>query len=220
MSAISRLRRLPYRVGRRFGSADHSRFFGCDLENLSGVPCPEGLVAVQLAERDLLGYFGEENCLDDTHVCWLRDEVAICYAVLDGTTLAGFAWIGFGDVPGELNHNGHPDTQLPVFLPANMGFVSHVFVLPAYRGQRLYAALLSFAAESLPALGIDKLVLTTECTNTSALCSVRRMGFETLGEAWIMKLGPFCTVGYPPQPFFGGVRTGRFAGDPHERSNG
>ncbi|EMI24725.1 MAG: N-acetyltransferase [Rhodopirellula sp.] len=204
---------------RRFAIANQTLFFGCELVSLSGVPCPEGLTAVQWSENDLLQHQGEEHYLDESHATWLGDGRAICFAVMDEEKLAGFAWIALGDVPGEMNHDGHPDTQLPLFLPDDTGFVFHVFILPAYRGQRLYAALMSYAAEQLPDHGVGKLLLTTECTNRSALRSVNRMGFREVGRAWLIKVGPICSVGYPEQPFFGGVRTGAYVGDLHERIN-
>ena len=45
------------------------------------------------------------------------------------------------------------------------------------------------------------------------------MGFREVGRAWLIKVGPICSVGYPEQPFFGGVRTGAYVGDLHERIN-
>jgi len=213
MPFFSRLNQLPYRVMRRFAIANQTLFFGCNLESLSRVPCPEGLAVVQWSENDLLQHQGEEHYLDESHATWLRDGQAICFAVMDEDRLAGFAWFALGDVPGEMNHDGHPDTQLPLFLPDDTCFVFHVFILPAYRGRRLYAALMSYAAEQLPDRGVRKLLLTTECTNRSALRSVNRMGFREVGKAWLVKIGPLYGAGYPDQPFFGEVRTGRYAGD-------
>ena len=219
MSFLTRMKQLPYRAMRRFAIANQTLFFGCELAHLSGAPCPKGLVVVQWSEGDLRQHLAEEHYLDESHTVWLRDDQAICFAVMDGERLAGFAWIALGDVPAEMNHDGHPDTQLPLFLPDNTGFVFHVFILPSYRGRRLYAVLMSHVAQQLPTRGIDRLVLTTECTNRSALRSVGRMGFREVGRAWLIKVGPICSVGYPEQPFFGGVRTGAYVGDLHERIN-
>lgn len=213
MPFLTRLKQFPYRVMRRFAIASQTLFFGCEIVSLSGVPCPEGLVVVQWTEGDLRQHLGEEHYLDESHATWLRDGRAICFAVMDEEKLAGFAWIALGDVPGEMNHDGHPGTQLPLFLPDDTGFVFHVFILPAYRGRRLYAVLMSYAAEQLPDHGVRKLLLTTECRNRSALRSVIRMGFREVGKAWLFKVGPLYGTGYPDQPFFGEVRTGRYAGD-------
>lgn len=213
MQFLSHLRLFPYRVMRRFAIANQTLFFGCDLASLSGAPCPKGLAVVQWSENELRQHLGEEHYLDESHAIWLRDGQAICFAVMDEERLAGFAWIALGDVPAEMNHDGHPDTQLPLFLPDDTGFVFHVFILPAYRGRRLYAALMSYAAERLPDHGVLKLLLTTECTNRSALRSVNRMGFREVGKAWLIKAGPLYGVGYPNQPFFGEVHTGRYVGD-------
>ena len=178
MPLLARLKQLPYRVMRRIAIANRTLFFGCDLASLSHFPCPEGLTVVQWTEDDLRQHLGEENYLDEGHAVWLRDDQAVCFAVMDGERLAGFAWIAHGDVPGEMNHDGHPDTQLPLFLPDDTGFVFHVFILPSYRGRRLYAALMSSAAHQLPNRGIEKLVLTTECTNRSATSQRRSDGLS------------------------------------------
>ncbi|QDV47492.1 hypothetical protein Enr13x_74020 [Stieleria neptunia] len=72
---------------------------------------------------------------------------------------------------------------------------------------------MSYAAEQLPDHGVRKLFLTTECTNRSALRSVNRMGFREVGKARLFKDAPLYGAGYPDQPFFGEVPTGRYAGD-------
>lgn len=198
---------------RRFAMANRNIFFGLERSHVSEVPCPEGFVIVSWNAADVREHISEKYYLSEEDAVLIECDKAICFAVNHGESLAGYAWFAFGKVAGEMNFDVHPDTRLSLSLPDDTSFVFHVFVLPAHRGKRLYAALISHALQELQGRGINKLILTTECSNLKALRSVRRMGFQELGQSWLIKIGPLCRAGYPEQPFFGGVRTGKYAGD-------
>ena len=215
MTVIRKLWCLPYRVLRRFGTASVCYFFGSDTETIPTVNLPTPLVVEEMSLARIMRFVSPEHQLDQTHVELIRSDKAECLAVFDEESLAAFLWVAFCDVCGELNHTGNPRTELPLYLPENTAYVFHVLVMPEYRGRRLYGAMMSHLAASLRTRDIERLILTTEWTNESAITSVERMRFKKLGRSSILGIGPISIVRYPKQPFFGDVRLGRYAGDAH-----
>lgn len=136
-----------------------------------------------------------------------------CFAAFHSDCPAGFAGVGFGDIPGEMNHDGKPETGLPIQLADNAAYVFQVLVLPDHRGRRLYAAILSYMADRLQSDGIETLVLTTEGYNHRALKAVDRMGFQNVGRASLFRFGPVCRASYSTLPATSGFRLGRYVGD-------
>jgi ribosomal protein S18 acetylase RimI-like enzyme len=181
MTAFGKLTYLPYRIIRRFGTASVCYFFALETDQVPTLSVPKTLFVEEMSAERLKPFVDQQHGLDESHVELIRCKKAVCFAVFDQESLAAFSWVAFGSVPGELNHTGDPLTALPLSLPQNTGYVFHVLVTPEYRGRRLYGAMMSHLATLLPARGIERLVLTTEWTNASALRSVERMGFKKEG---------------------------------------
>ena len=212
MRFLQRIRHLPYRAMRRLAMVNRNIFFGLDSSSALVGEVPASIAIAQWSADDVRLHVSDDHYLSQDDATLLENGHVVCFAAKSGGVLAGYAWFAVGNVPGELNYDVHPDTRLPLFLPDDTAFVFHVFVTPEFRGKRIYAALIAKASHELSTRGISKLVLTTEACNESALRSVRRMGFTEIGQSWLFKVGPFCRDGYPQQPFFGGVRTGTYAG--------
>ena len=208
------LRWLPYRAMRRLAVANICQFYQSPIDQMPRTPIPDGYtidscssdrlrshahaLEYQIPERDL-------EMLDAGH--------ARCFTAFQANSLAGFAWVAFGDIPGRMNHDGKPETGLPIQLSDDAAFVFQVLVLPAYRGRRLYAAIMSQMADQLQTDGIQTLVLTTEGSNQRALKAVDRMGFQNVAQASLFRLGPLCRAKYPTLPNEIGFTIGRYVGD-------
>lgn len=214
MKLLDGMRFLPYRIVRRLGTADISRVFGIETNSLRSPAASEGFCFLEVTQADICKLVTTHpDFFDDTQACQLADEGVYCFAVFRGPDLAAFAWLATGDICGEFNHNGDLRAGLPVSLPSDTGFVYNVFVVPAYRGKRLYATVMSYLAKVMQPRGVTRLILTTDATNTSSINALHRMGFQQLGKAWLFRLGPFSMAGYPPSPIFGAVRFGTYTGD-------
>jgi ribosomal protein S18 acetylase RimI-like enzyme len=211
------LQHLPYRVLRKFGVASQLYFYRGQIGRLAELPVPHRVVVDRWDLTKLSHYLGECDQLNQTHQEYLRNGQADCIgAEIDGG-LAGFTWVTRGEVPGEMNHCGHPATHLPLSLPDDAAYLFHAYVRPGDRGKGLYPGLIGETARQLDATGVKRLFLTTECTNTAALASVARMGFARIGESKLWKLGPLLRVHYPDLASQHGIRLGRYAGDTRHR---
>ncbi len=214
MSLFTRIKYLPYRVVRRFAIANVSCFFAAELGDLQVTDLPDAMVFTELTAPMLEGL-----CVDypdhfrDEHRKLLACDRIRGFAVFYDQSLASCLWLAIEDVPGEINHDGHPATQMPLYLPDNVGYVFNVFVKPEYRGRRLYGAMITELANRLGEEGFTGLTLTTEGSNYRALSSVRRMGFRMVGRSMLFGIGGFTLAKYPEQPMLGGIQTGRYAGD-------
>tara|TARA_A100001391_G_scaffold148373_1_gene105817 strand:- start:1085 stop:1738 length:654 start_codon:yes stop_codon:yes gene_type:complete len=214
MSIASRLVYLPYRVLRRFSIANVCCFFAAEFSDLEATDLPDRMVFTELTPSILIALcknypekFGFE------HQELLKNEQTRGFAVFDGESLASSIWMAKGNIPGEINHDGNNATQLPLYLPNGMAYVFSVFVLPEYRGRRLYSSMISQLTKLLSSQGFTRLMLTTEGSNHRALRSVRRMGFQFLGRSMLFSIGGFTVAKYPPQPMSGGIQFGRYKGD-------
>ncbi|MEM6467958.1 MAG: GNAT family N-acetyltransferase [Planctomycetota bacterium] len=221
VTLLERMRYLPYRIVRRFGTADISRVFGVETDALQTPTATEGFYFAEVTETGVSKLVeAHPEFFNDTQGSQLATEGVYCFGAFQGQSLAGYAWIATGDIPAEFNHNGDLRAGLPVFLPPDTGFVYNVFVMPLHRGKRLYANLMGFLAEVMRPRGITRMILTTDATNTNSLNALRRMGFRDLGRACLFRLGPFSIAKYPPTPVFETVRFGKYTGDLRALSKG
>ncbi|WP_345327634.1 GNAT family N-acetyltransferase [Novipirellula rosea] len=214
MRFLTRIVYLPYRVVRRFAIANVCCFFAAEFSDLETTDLLDGLVFTELTPSILIALrktypekFGSE------HLDLLEKGQARGFAFFDGELLASSIWMAQGNIPGEINHDGNHATQLPLYLPNGMAYVFSVFVLPEYRGRRLYASMISQLTKLLSSQGFTRLMLTTEGSNHRALRSIRRMGFQFLGRSMLFGIGGFTIAKYPPQPMSGGIQFGRYVGD-------
>ncbi len=214
MRSLGRIVYLPHRVMRRFAIANVCCFFAAKLGDLHATNLPDGMVFNELSSPmldnlcdDYPAYFGDE------HRSLLESDQARGFAVFIGESLVSFLWMAAENVSGTNNHDGHPATQLPLYLPDGIGYIFNVLVMPKYRGRRLYGAMVSELSKQLSSDGFTGLMLTTEGSNHRALQSVRRMGFQFLGRSMLFGIGGFTVAKYPSQPMSGGIQFGRYAGD-------
>ncbi len=208
------LRWLPYRAMRRFAIANICQFYQSPIDQMPRTPVPDGYAIESCSSDQLRSHAHElEYQIPERDFEMLDTGHAKCFAAFQSNSLAGFAWVAFGDIPGDMNHDGKPETGLPIQLADNAAFIFQVLVLPAYRGRRLYAAIMSQMADQLQTDGIQTLVLTTEGSNYRALNAVDRMGFQNVGRASLFRLGPIHRATYPKLPEISGFEIGRYVGD-------
>lgn len=217
---LHQIRYLPYRVARRIGTADISRVFGIATSDLQVVPLEDQYSFAEITSQN----FGElikgyPQFFSDAQATELACDNIFCFATFHNNKVAAFAWLATGDVAAEFNHNGDLQAGLPVFLPPDTGFVYNVFVMPDHRGRRLYGAVMRELAGLMNERGVTRLILTTDATNTSSLKALHRMGFQALGTAWLVRVGPFSMARYPSSPVFGAVHFGKYTGDRRSRQS-
>jgi ribosomal protein S18 acetylase RimI-like enzyme len=203
-------------VVRRFAIANVCHFYQLSIEKMPRTPTPNGYTIVSCSSNRLRQHAHElEHEVPKRDFEMLNAGAAKCFAAFQANSLAGLAWVAFGDIPGEMNHDGKPETGLPIQLADDTAFVYQVLVIPAYRGRRLYGAIMSQMADELQIEGIQTLVLTTEGSNRNALRAVERMDFQKVGQASFFRIGPLSRVTYPTLPQNCGFKIGRYVGDAH-----
>lgn len=211
---LSALKWLPYRVMRRFAVANICQFYQSPIDQMPRTLVPDGYTIESCSSDRLRSHAHElEYEVPERDLKLLDTGHAKCFAAFQSDSLAGFAWVGFGNIPGDMNHDGKPETGLPIQLDDDAAYVFQVLVLPAHRGRRLYAAIMSQVADQLQNDAIQTLVLTTEGSNQNALSAVRRMQFQQVGQASLFRFGPFCKSTYPIVPQDCGFAIGRYNGD-------
>ncbi|GAA4463610.1 GNAT family N-acetyltransferase [Novipirellula rosea] len=205
---------LPYRVFRRIAIANVNYIYQRPVHDMKNVVTEEECSIEQCSSSRLRGLMQTtDRTLSESDFALLESGKASCYAALHNNSLVGYAWVAFGDVSADMNHDGKPDTGLPIQLGDDTAFIFHVLVLPDYRGRRLYAAIVSQIASELETQGIRTMVLTTEASNHRARRAVKRMGFNKIGQTWIFQVGPLCKVFYSTIPEEFGIKIGRYVGD-------
>lgn len=219
MNLLNQIRFLPYRVARRIGTADISRVFGIESSNLQAVQLEDQYSFEEITSESFGKLIkGYPQFFSDDQLTELVCNNVYCFATFHKEKVAAFAWLATGDVAAEFNHNGDLQAGLPVFLPPDTGFVYNVFVMPDHRGRRLYSSVMGELAGRMNQHGVTRLILTTDATNTSSLKALHRMGFQALGSAWLLRVGPFSMARYPTSPVFGTVEFGKYTGDRRSRN--
>lgn len=221
MGTMAKAKSLMYRAARKFVVVNKSQFFA--LDDLSDVVCTSDLGGkYQFEVFDDVSRIGASVAKfagsDLMHL--LEEQSGLCTVASDGDHPIAFAWWAFGDIPAELNHDGHPLTGLPLTLPPDMAYLFNVFVRPDYRGQRLYPNLVRHSQRLLGEKGIRRITLATEYTNRPALRSVERMGFHRIGDSRLVNLLSRGWARYPVSPMDNGVHVGRYVGDTNFISTG
>ncbi len=208
------LRWLAYRVMRRFAIANVSHFYHSPIDKIPRTPIPNDYEIYLCSSARIRNHESELNyTIPAKHLGMLDSGEAKCFAAFQADSLAGFAWAALGNIPADMNHDGKPETGLPVQLADDAAFVFQVLVLPAYRGRRLYPAIMSRMADELQRVGVRSLVLTTEGSNLNALRAVERMQFRYVGQTSLFRIGPLRIARYPVLPSDIGFTIGRYVGD-------
>ncbi len=199
---------------RRFAIANICQFYQSPIEQMPRTPIPDGYSIEPCSSVRLRSHAHElEYQIPGRDYELLDAEHVRCFAAFQANSLAGFAWVAFGDIPGQMNHDGKPETGLPIQLSDDAAYVFQVLVLPAYRGRRLYAAIMSQMADELQTDGIRLLMLTTEGSNRNARRAIERMRFRKAGQASFFRIGPLRKARYPVLSNDIGFTIGRYVGE-------
>lgn len=205
---------FAYRVMRRFAIANVNYIYQSPINALPRTPTPHGYEIQSCSSERLRMHVYVSDCtIAERDLKMLDSGEAKCFAAFQADSIVGLAWVAFGDIPEEMNHDGKPETGLLIQMADDSAFIFQVLVLPLHRGHRLYAAILSHMADELQSDGIRHLVLTTEGSNRNALRAVERMQFRKVGQTSLFRIGPLCKASYlvPSREF--GFQLGRYRGD-------
>lgn len=154
----------------------------------------------QLTESQLQPYVdlpGYE--LSSAVVQSVSHEQVMCFGVFVDNNLAGYVFFCDSPVDAQRNSGGSAFTGIELSFPDQVCYLYKMLVLPEYRGQKLSAKLIRFAASVLVgteastnasktvseqiAKPVSHIVTTTDWTNTSFLKVTAAIGFESKGIA-------------------------------------
>jgi hypothetical protein len=105
----------------------------------------------------------------------------LCFAVLDGTTLASVGW--YASRPTRVHRT------LTVSFDPRYAYMYAGYTAPGYRGQNLHGIGLARATQALCARGYAGIVSIAESVNFASLASCDRAGFRRCGTALALPLG-------------------------------
>jgi len=122
--------------------------------------------------------------LDDQAVVLQRfDNGRYCYVGRIEGTLATNGWITFDEEDiGELS--------LSIRLKAGEAYIWNCATLPAYRGQRLYPALLAHIVGELHHQGLHRVWIGTDTDNLPSQSGIVLAGFQPIGDVVISHVLP------------------------------
>jgi len=111
-----------------------------------------------------------------------------CVAAFDNAQLAGYSLFAANCVEPRHNTGGSNFHGIGIHLPLGVRFLFKAYVLPAYRGQGLQAAIVQAAFDKLDDDSWHSLVTTTEWTNQAYLRSIEKIGFKRCATAaeWVV----------------------------------
>ncbi len=94
-----------------------------------------------------------------------------CYAGRVEGRLATYGWVSFGE-------EGIGELGLSIHLPEGEAYIWDCVTLPAYRGQRLYPALLAYIVRELQRAGVRRAWVGTDTDNIPSQIGVALAGFQ------------------------------------------
>jgi ribosomal protein S18 acetylase RimI-like enzyme len=120
--------------------------------------------------------------LDDQAVVLQRfDNGRHCYVGRIEGALATYGWVTFDEEDiGELG--------LSIRLRVGEAYIWNCATLPAYRGQRLYPALLAHMVGELHHQGLRRIWIGTDTDNLPSQSGVVRAGFQPIGDIVISRV--------------------------------
>lgn len=129
-------------------------------------------VTIQRVGPDMLRPLAQAMGITDTRLISQRFEQGKwCYAGLLADEIVTYGWVTFDEESiGELG--------LKARLRAGEAYIWDCATLPAYRGQRLYPALLAHVLVELAAGGINRAWLGTDADNIPSQKGVALAGFQ------------------------------------------
>lgn len=148
----------------------------------------------------------------DWEVRLAKSEISVCCAIIDDIPVGRLWWITDA-VPPDLNTDGPCFTSLPLALPRDAAFVFDVWVKKELRGNRLYAAMLSYTRNYLIQQGtVTKFLITVEFGNRPAIRAAERIGFKEIGYSSLFRISNVTFARYPDAKVFP-IIVGRYWGD-------
>lgn len=105
-----------------------------------------------------------------------RSTALAVIATLNGTAV-GLCFLASGYIAAKHNSGGKRFSGIAIDLPENTYYLFKVYVLPEARGQRVLAAMIQFAIETLGPEA-QHLLTTTDWTNDAFLSASQRLGFS------------------------------------------
>jgi ribosomal protein S18 acetylase RimI-like enzyme len=99
-----------------------------------------------------------------------------CYAARAGDVLVAYGWVTLEDKEeiGELGLHAH--------LEKGEAYIWDCVTLPAYRGQRLYPALLTYIIDVLRVEGFRRIWIGADTDNTASQSGMILVGFQPLAD--------------------------------------
>jgi hypothetical protein len=150
--------------------------------NAAFLICPKPYRPMFLDEERLRGFCRDPG--NDMPESFLEEALSNddeCYGIFAGETLAAYGWYSHG--PTRIDPAGlvlHPGAR---YISMHKGF-THL----GHRGRRLHAIGMTMALQHYLARGFKGLVSYVESNNFSSLNSVFRMGYETFGAIYVLKI--------------------------------
>lgn len=128
-------------------------------------------------EREL----AQAMCLEDAALIAQRfARGRHCYVGRIADELVAYGWVTFDEEEiGEVN--------LTIRLKAGEAYIWHCATLPAYRGQRLYPALLTYIVGELRRLGLRRAWIGTDNNNPPSQVGAMLAGFLPIGDVIIAR---------------------------------
>jgi hypothetical protein len=150
--------------------------------NAAFLTCPEPYRPMFLDARTLREFSGDPA--NDIPGVFLEEALSKgdeCFGILTGGTLASYGW-----------YSRRPTRIDPPELELHPGdryvYMYKGFTHPGHRGRRLHAIGMTLALQHYLAQGFRGLVSYVESNNFSSLNSVFRMGYETFGSVYVLKI--------------------------------
>jgi RimJ/RimL family protein N-acetyltransferase len=105
----------------------------------------------------------------------------ICFMVLDGDKVVAFSWISF-------DNEYESESQIEVKLKDKEAYSFDTFVDPAYRNNRLYAAVIPARLKYLSTQGYEKVIGLVDDKNTYSLRAHASAGYRPKRTATLIKI--------------------------------
>jgi GNAT superfamily N-acetyltransferase len=144
-------------------------------------PVPQVPVAFRRAGPEVAQELAQAMDLGDQAVVVQRfDNERHCYVGRIEGRLATYGWVTFDEEDiGELS--------LSIRLKAGEAYIWNCATLPAYRGQRLYPALLAHIAGELHRQGVHRVWICTDTDNLPSQSGIVLAGWQPVADVFISR---------------------------------
>ena len=145
-------------------------------------PVPQVPVVFMRAGPEVAQELAQAMDLDDQAVVLQRfDNGRHCYVGRIEGTVATYGWVTFDE-------EGIGELSLSIRLKAGEAYIWNCATLPAYRGQRLYPALLAHIVGELHHQGLHRIWIGTDTDNLPSQSGIVLAGFQPIGDVVISRV--------------------------------